>query len=330
MNQTVTELQRYLTRMQKACCALCGWHEDVALPLYVQERYALFQGEFMGKWRIWAIENEGWKPGTPGEYRQHFRLLSEGIPHPVVLVLPRIHSIVRDRLVDMGVPFVTPFSQLFLPEALIHLTEKYPGRLESSEGSFTPLAQAALLVHLLKRSLEPLTGKEIAVLLGCTDMMVSKIRAEFHAAGLCQLDRKGRGIHLRFEKKGPELWEQALPRLRSPVKTAYWVDLEDSKLPTFRSGLTALSELTLISGDVWETHAIHHPELHAALESGKLVGLEDRDAATHRLESWSYAPALLAEQGRADPLSLWLSLRDDPDERVQGELESLMENVKWR
>jgi hypothetical protein len=38
---------------------------------------------------------------------------------------------------------------------------------------------------------------------------------------------------------------------------------------------------------------------------------------------------LLAEKGRVDALSLYLTLRDSPDERVQQQLETLLEAVPW-
>jgi hypothetical protein len=48
------------------------------------------------------------------------------------------------------------------------------------------------------------------------------------------------------------------------------------------------------------------------------------------LEKWNYPPALLSDSpGLADPLSVFLSLRDDPDERVQAALQHLLEAMPW-
>ena len=47
------------------------------------------------------------------------------------------------------------------------------------------------------------------------------------------------------------------------------------------------------------------------------------------LEEWKYSPKLFARDGKVDPISLYCTLRDDPDERIQGELEQVVENIKW-
>ena len=39
--------------------------------------------------------------------------------------------------------------------------------------------------------------------------------------------------------------------------------------------------------------------------------------------------SLLAEDGALDRLSLYLSMRGDPDERVQAALNDMLEAVKW-
>ena len=59
-------------------------------------------------------------------------------------------------------------------------------------------------------------------------------------------------------------------------------------------------------------------------------GCPHREDANARIETWTYAPALLADGKGVDPLSLFLSLRDDPDERVQAALAAMMEGFTWR
>jgi hypothetical protein len=45
------------------------------------------------------------------------------------------------------------------------------------------------------------------------------------------------------------------------------------------------------------------------------------------LETWSYDPEILASGGLVDPISLWLSLPDSPDERFTAAKEALLEQV---
>ena len=47
------------------------------------------------------------------------------------------------------------------------------------------------------------------------------------------------------------------------------------------------------------------------------------------IEVWRYNPMLLAKSNVVDPLSLYLSLKTNEDERVRIELKNLINNVKW-
>jgi hypothetical protein len=48
-----------------------------------------------------------------------------------------------------------------------------------------------------------------------------------------------------------------------------------------------------------------------------------------QVELWSYDPCLLAQNDRADRLSLYLSLKDVSDERVAAALEEMMKGMVW-
>ena len=53
------------------------------------------------------------------------------------------------------------------------------------------------------------------------------------------------------------------------------------------------------------------------------------EPGTVKLEIWGYPPQLFVENGVVDPLSLFLSLRGNPDERIEAALDEMMETVKW-
>ena len=96
------------------------------------------------------------------------------------------------------------------------------------------------------------------------------------------------------------------------------------------SGISALSHLSSLADDRLPTFAMKEREIKACFEQGRIHGCVDSSEADAQLEAWSYAPALLSERGAVDPLSLYLSLRNSPDERVQSELADMMEELPWR
>ena len=59
----------------------------------------------------------------------------------------------------------------------------------------------------------------------------------------------------------------------------------------------------------------------------KLLPSIETDAI--ELEIWRYDPAMFATDGIVDPFSLYLSLKDSKDERIQIALEEMMEKLAW-
>lgn len=47
------------------------------------------------------------------------------------------------------------------------------------------------------------------------------------------------------------------------------------------------------------------------------------------VEVWRYDPALIATDRYVDKLSLYLAMRNSGDERIQKELETMIDNLQW-
>ena len=76
--------------------------------------------------------------------------------------------------------------------------------------------------------------------------------------------------------------------------------------------------------------AVSAPHRQAAFEAGKISENGGGSESGALIEIWSYAPSVLSSEGETvDRLSLYLTLRNSPDERVQGELATMMEGMQW-
>jgi hypothetical protein len=128
---------------------------------------------------------------------------------------------------------------------------------------------------------------------------------------------------------GRKLWDRALPLLRTPVKRTIDVGVITRGLPVVDAGLTALARRTMLAAPPIATVATEHRALRRALATREVLPWAAEDEPAKRVEAWAYDPRLLTDDLTADPLSLWLSLRHDPDERVQAALGELLEAVPW-
>jgi 2,3-bisphosphoglycerate-independent phosphoglycerate mutase len=66
--------------------------------------------------------------------------------------------------------------------------------------------------------------------------------------------------------------------------------------------------------------------------NGQLQNLNDYEGK-YCIEVWKYSPVALTKgvtkQNNVDPLSLYLSLRENKDERIEMALEKIIENYIW-
>jgi len=301
-----------------------------SLPLYLREQYELYLVRLFGRESLLAFQGKTFEGITPVEYRKHEEILSHALGKPVILVLPALPSFARNRMVQMGVPFVVPGNQAFIPASVIDLRERFPRGDRGKRESLTPAAQLTLLFHLIRGRVDQIPLKDVAQRLGVySPMMITKVKDEFEAAGICSTTQSGRHMLLDFAVQGRELWEFAKPQLTSPVKKVRWVRWENPGYPALLSGMSALSRRTMIADDRLSTYALGPRMLESWLEKGFVSGCPDSEQATARIEVWSYEPKLLSNNESIDPLSLYLSLRDSADERVHQQLEQLIEEVQW-
>jgi len=86
----------------------------------------------------------------------------------------------------------------------------------------------------------------------------------------------------------------------------------------------ALAEYTLLSGGA--NRIAISKETYKDLKKKNIQWVPMGEAG---VEVWKYNPALLSDTGVVDRLSLYLILKDYADERVQIELERMINEMKW-
>ncbi|HOK54391.1 MAG TPA: transcriptional regulator, partial [Armatimonadota bacterium] len=134
---------------------------------------------------------------------------------------------------------------------------------------------------------------------------------------------------LRFEVSGLKLWDAALPFLRSPVQKRVATVFEPSVMPTLKAGLTALSTYSMILASSPSTLAISPEAWKTAKVNVDIYDVDYEDDNAYNLEIWRYDPFVLSSTNAVDRLSLFLSLRDTNDERIEAALDEMMEGVEW-
>lgn len=299
------------------------------LPLYLRKRYGCYRARILGRDWLLAIENAHEDAPPAATYATHADVITGGMGKPTVLVLPGLQSRTRQKLIQLRVPFIVPERQTFLPLALVDLRERQNLQRRHATKRLTPAAQVVVLYHLERENLDGWPLSRIALATGYSPIMLSKVRAELEAKGLCHARKTGRTISLTFRFAGRALWDRALPWLSTPLRTTHWARWDKPPADAFVAGITALGRMTKISDDRIPTFCMAAPAVREAVERRTIRIVAEPDEANVQIEAWSYDPRVLTDRDIADPLSVYLTLREVPDERVQEQLETLLKRISW-
>ena len=139
--------------------------------------------------------------------------LKQRLHQEVVLVLIKLPSYVRNRLVRQRIPFIVPGTQMFLPMLMIDLREQFPKSNDRMRPTLSAVSQLMVIYQILKESLDETPLGQIATRLGYSAMAISKAQEELQRAGLCEVIRAWRTVSLHFRARGKALWRQAEPLL---------------------------------------------------------------------------------------------------------------------
>jgi len=183
-----------------------------------------------------------------------------------------------------------------------------------------------VLYHLLRGPLAGISLKDIAQKVHYSPMMMTKVKDELEAGGICKIVQSGRSMVLDFKATGHALWEQVKPQLTSPVKKTRWVQWAKPVEPALLAGMSALSLRTMIAPTGCRRMPFRSRHFKILLERGVCAGCHDAENATAKIEVWSYNPHLLGDgPDGGSPVAV-----PEPqkfiDERVQQQLEQL----HWR
>lgn len=300
-----------------------------ALPGYLKQRYEPGLVRLAGQTWLVAFLREG-EPPAPLALGKQLDQLAERLDPPVAgvcLVAGHLPPYLRTRLVELGQPFVVPGRQLFWPAIGSAETVQRPQRLPPEPvDKLGPVAQQLLIALLLDRLLPPVTIAGAAEALGCTAASVSQAVKALEASGLARSEAQGRARVFALAEPSTVIWQRAQPLLRTPVRQRVRIMQTDLPLELTRAGESALAAQTDLADPAEPVYAIASRLWPKRVDARHIP---TPDAGTCVIELWRYRPEATAAQGMVDPLSLFLSLHDNKDERMQLALQDLMERIEW-
>lgn len=327
MKDLVNRLKRYLLDTLGITVTLSKPTNVGSLPFFLQDSYDLYQIRLLNEdFIVLASKNDS--ELTPATIHKHIDIVSQQLRMKAVFLHSSISSFNRKRLIEYKAPFVIPGNQMYLPDLGIDLRE-YFIKKRSKTAILGPSTQAVILYALTKKMTEPVTPTQLAEELGYSRMTMTRSLDEIESAELAKVSVAGRKRLVHFDKNRRELWEKALPHLRSPVKENVWLKALIDELPVCQAGLTALACYSMLTPPKRQVYAAFAKDWKAIKRKYPHEIISYPDEAGYELEVWSYSPGLFANGKIVDLFSLYLSLRDIKDERVESAMEEMIEGIEW-
>ncbi len=301
------------------------------MPFFMRDRYAFSRVQLAGRECLLFTPKGKESEPPPGVLSRDADKLRDQTQLMPIWVVSRISAYDRRRLIDQRIAFIVPGTQAYLPALLIDLRERFQSAVpRKSSERLSPATQAVLLNVIYNRitDLEGITAPKSFD--RYTKMTLSRAMAELRQYDLVQTESEGRTKRGHFALTGRALWNKALPYLRNPARKTINVTLEElARIPQYQeAGLTALAHYSFLNPPPLRVYAYHQRFSVAGRNRGIFRPTPHAEDAAARIELWIYDP--LAEalpKPTVDRLSLYLTLKDDPDERVQSALEELLKGV---
>ena len=323
MKGLVNRLKRYLLDTLGITVTLSKPANVGSLPFFLRDSYNVFQVRLLNEdFIVLASKNDS--ELTPATIHKHIDIVSQQLKMKAVFVHSTISSFNRKRLIEHKVPFVIPGNQMYLPDLGIDLRE-YFIKKRSKTATLGPSTQAVILYSLTKTMHEPVTPTQLAEELGYSRMTMTRSLDEIEFAELAEVSVVGRKRLVHFGKNRRELWEKVLPHLKSPVRENVWLKTMIDELPVFQAGLTALACYSMLTPPQKQVCAAFAKDWKDIKRKYPHEIISYPDEAGYELEVWSYSPGLFANGKIVDQFSLYLSLKDIKDERVESAMEEMME-----
>lgn len=328
MKSLLRDFERHLKENLDITATTKKWDGVDSLPFFLRDSYTFYEVSLLNTPCLLMVARDN-NEQTPAIIRKQMLQVLAKWAGELIYLCSSVSAYNRKRLIEQKVPFVVPGNQMYLPMLGIDLREHFRQIRSAAPGKLSPSTQAVVL-HALLHGPKDYTPSRLASQLGYTVMTLTRAFDELVSLGLGEVVTEGRERVLRFSDGKKDLWQRSREFMRSPVKKRTIIRTPQQKWCGIPAGLTALAHFTLLAPPSTPVYAVSLDDWKSMKLANAIVELPAAEPQSHEVEIWNYSPLLFKEENDVvDRFSIYLSLQDDVDERVQSALEKMMEEVLW-
>ena len=263
------------------------------------------------------------KPGlryTPVAVAKQMAIGNGAIGLPFVYVPREFGPHDIKRLIAAGVSYVMPGCSLHLPDCGLSVSKNV--RPSVVRERFSVSAQMLVIGYILKKWDGEITLADGMKRTGFSAASIVYAFREIEHFGAGEKVRTGDGRTTMLKlASAKDIWEKCASRFFNPCKRT--VGVIEKPEGAVMAGVDALARISSLNEDEPSCFAL-------PMKGYKALGVEElsADSAPCQLQLWHYRPTAICNDS-VDPVSLFLTLQNESDDRVQIELEKLQEVFKW-
>lgn len=321
----LSHTETYLKETLDTSATIKQWLKEDAFPVYFRNFYNFYELKLMNESYLLLEPKE--KVPMLKDFVKHMKRIQEISDKLSILLLRRVTRQMRKNYIENRIPFIVEDYQMYLPFVGLDL-KSAPERIKMVGERFSIATQIAYIV-LLHDKERVITAGEFAEKIGYSLMTGSRALNELYDKKLVTYTVGGETGRTKMYKRieDPNYFEMGQKFLRNPVKKIVYT--KNNPSGALVAGLEALSKRSMLNPPDLPVRAVsldcfRKLEMET-LTKEEITGYEK----LFELQIWEYDPKLFVEQNGVDLVSLYATLQDEKDERIELALENLLRREKW-
>lgn len=234
----------------------------------------------------------------------------------------------RDSLIKHHIAFIAGDKQLYLPFLGVALENSFRKKQEIQSEKMMPVTQTLFLYLLYECSNQKIMKKQAAEYLNVTRTSITRASEQLEKMGLISQEMNGKECYMWTAASGYELFQKAKKYLINPVQKIYMTENCNAIQAMPVAGESALAMQSMINPSRIECFAMDK-SLEKEYSFEKLDERWEEDKKLVQVEFWKYDPKKFSKNNMVDVVSLYMSLKDVKDERIEEALDEMMEEYEW-